>query len=98
MFLHIHISIFSQEVDDPLDQSGSNRIKAAFSLMGIEFQEDKGYNIFGHVDYKMKHIRYQNRHLKLHHKTANPAPKHIHFDDEGCIIDDTTMEVKSLIA
>lgn len=63
--------------------------------MGIEFLENKEDKIYGHVDYKMKHIRYQNRHLKLHRKTANPASKHIHFDDEGCVIEDTAAEVRT---
>ncbi|XP_060534560.1 uncharacterized protein LOC132706978 isoform X2 [Cylas formicarius] len=59
-------------------EAGRNRIHAAFNLIGVEFNEYAGSKITGQVDYKMKHIRLQNRHLKLTNK-----PKHTYFDDEG---------------
>ncbi|KAI4471625.1 s-adenosylmethionine-dependent methyltransferase related [Holotrichia oblita] len=64
-----------------------DHIKSAFKLMGLEYSESKK-TLKGHVDYKMKHIRLQNRHLKLHqHKNDDkPVPKHIRFDDDGNII------------
>lgn len=53
--------------------------------MGLEYIENK--KIFkGHVEYKMKHIRLQNRHLKLHQNKQTTVPKHIRFDDDGNII------------
>ncbi|CAG9821834.1 unnamed protein product [Phaedon cochleariae] len=70
--------------------SNRNRIKAAFNLMGIEFQEKTDEMMTGKVDYKMKHIRLQNRHLKI--RPEAKKPKHVYFDDDGNIIpsyDDT---------
>lgn len=46
----------------------------------------------GRVDYKMKHIRLQNRHLKLRPPTKRS--KHTHFDDDGNeieILDDVVI-------
>ncbi|KRT83541.1 methyltransferase, partial [Oryctes borbonicus] len=67
-----------------------DHIKSAFKLMGLEYLENKKA-LKGHVDYKMKHIRLQNRHLKLHQyktseNTTSTVPKHIRFDDDGNII------------
>lgn len=67
---------------DSDDVASNNRIKAAFQLMGIEMNENKRPLLVGNVEYKMKHIRLQNRHLKFH-KFKTEKPKHIHFDDEG---------------
>lgn len=64
-------------------EAGRNRIKAAFNLLGMEFKES--VPLTGTVDYKMKHIRLQNRHLKMH--PAAKKPKHIRFDDEGVPLD-----------
>ncbi|KAK9732176.1 RNA cap guanine-N2 methyltransferase [Popillia japonica] len=76
----------SPELNRNLDDT-KDHIKSAFKLMGLEYCENKR-TLKGHVDYKMKHIRLQNRHLKLHrHKNDDkPVPKHIRFDDDGNII------------
>lgn len=63
-------------------ESGRNRIKAAFSLLGIEFRESSNQTMSGQVDYKMKHIRLQNRHLKIRPDSIK-KPKHTYFDDDG---------------
>lgn len=44
--------------------------------------EGKHSMLIGNVEYRMKHIRLQNRHLKFH-KAIYEKPKHIRFDDEG---------------
>ncbi|XP_057662735.1 trimethylguanosine synthase isoform X2 [Diorhabda carinulata] len=61
--------------------SNRSRVKAAFNLIGIEFQETSKELLSGEVNYKMKHIRQQNRHLKL--RPEAKKPKHFIFDDEG---------------
>ncbi|XP_044270775.1 trimethylguanosine synthase isoform X2 [Tribolium madens] len=66
-------------------ESCRKKIKAAFNLMGIEFQDTNSNPIAGQVQYKMKHIRLQNRHLKLRNEV--PRPKHIHFDDDGAVVE-----------
>lgn len=72
---------FSNETDI-YDTSSNNRIKASFALLGIEMNEGKRPKLLGNVEYKMKHIRLQNRHLKFH-KNKLDNPKHIRFDDDG---------------
>jgi trimethylguanosine synthase len=69
-------------------ESCRKRIKAAFNLMGIEFSDGES-PVAGYVHYKMKHIRLQNRHLKLRSDYV-PRPQHVHFDDDGNVIDDAT--------
>ncbi|KAG5892907.1 hypothetical protein JTB14_006222 [Gonioctena quinquepunctata] len=64
--------------------SGRNRIRAAFNMLGMEFQEIPGDQMTGQVDYKMKHIRLQNRHLKIRPEVKKP--KHFYFDDDGNMI------------
>lgn len=61
--------------------SNRSRMKAAFNLIGIEFQETSKELLSAKVNYKMKHIRQQNRHLKLRPEVKKP--KHFIFDDEG---------------
>lgn len=70
--------------------AGRNRIRAAFNLVGMEFRED-GEPVTGRVDFKMKHIRLQNRHLQIY---AKPR-KHTFFDDDGNVlaVETTTEEV-----
>ncbi|CAH1282036.1 unnamed protein product [Diabrotica balteata] len=58
-----------------------NRVKAAFNLIGMEFQEPPKELMSGEVNYKMKHIRQQNRHLKL--RPEAKKAKHFIFDDDG---------------
>nr|XP_023016565.1 uncharacterized protein LOC111505903 [Leptinotarsa decemlineata] len=65
--------------------SGRNRVRAAFNVLGIEFQENPDETMTGHVDYKMKHIRLQNRHLKI--RPEAKKPKHCFFDDDGNMIE-----------
>lgn len=74
--------------------ASNNRIKAAFKLMGIEMEEGPKPFLTGNVEYRMKHIRLQNRHL-LFHKKIYEQPKHIRFDDEGNPIP-TDEEVRTL--
>lgn len=79
---------------DSDDQSNSDRVKAAFKLMAIEFHEKDDFKFRGNVDYKMKHIRLQNRQLKLHHRLEK-KPRHSYFDEDGNEIaseKDTTTE------
>ncbi|KAJ8925194.1 hypothetical protein NQ315_001380 [Exocentrus adspersus] len=63
-------------------ESGRNRVKAAFNLLGIEFREIPSQSMTGQVNYKMKHIRLQNRHLKMRSESKRTA-KHTYFDDDG---------------
>ncbi|XP_018566583.1 uncharacterized protein LOC108907402 isoform X2 [Anoplophora glabripennis] len=63
-------------------ESSRSRIKAAFNLLGIEFRESSNQAMSGEVNYKMKHIRLQNRHLKMR-PDPNKKPKHTYFDDDG---------------
>lgn len=80
---------FSCEASEDLEGPKEYHIKSAFKLMGLEYLENKKV-LKGHVDYKMKHIRLQNRHLKLHQYNKNSekstVPKHIRFDEDGNII------------
>lgn len=58
----------------------TDRVKAAFSLMGYSYDED-GIDkpAGGEVIYRKKHIRLHNRILKMkHHKS-----KHTYFDSDG---------------
>ncbi|XP_065171777.1 uncharacterized protein [Atheta coriaria] len=68
---------FSSLESEGSAQSMSDRVKSAFNLMGIELHELGEPKLNGQVEYKMKHIRLQNRHLKLH------KPVHKYFDDDG---------------
>ncbi|CAG9857603.1 unnamed protein product [Phyllotreta striolata] len=61
--------------------AGRNRIKSAFNLIGLEFQEPSDEVLTGDVNYKMKHIRQQNRHLKI--RPQSKKPRHFTFDDDG---------------
>ncbi|GJQ78943.1 hypothetical protein Trydic_g110 [Trypoxylus dichotomus] len=73
----------NQDLEDTKDH-----IKSAFNLIGLEYLENKRA-LKGHVDYKMKHIRLQNRHLRLRqykNSQNTTVPKHIRFDDDGNII------------
>ncbi|VEN45917.1 unnamed protein product [Callosobruchus maculatus] len=60
--------------------AGRNRVRAAFGIIGVEFQEDSQEKMTGRVEYKVKHIRHQNRQLKMR---ANKRPKHLYFDEDG---------------
>ncbi|CAH1974625.1 unnamed protein product [Acanthoscelides obtectus] len=64
--------------------AGRNRVRAAFNILGIEFQEDAEEKMTGRVEYIMKHIRHQNRQLKIR---ANKRPKHLYFDEDGNALD-----------
>ena len=55
--------------------------------MGIEYHDTNTSPLSGQVHYKMKHIRLQNRHLKL--RNDNKRPRHIHFDEDGNVISET---------
>lgn len=58
----------------------TDRVKAAFSLMGYSY-DDEGIDkpSGGDVIYRKKHIRLHNRILKMkHHKS-----KHTYFDSDG---------------
>lgn len=62
----------------------TDRVKAAFSLMGYSYENDNDDGIEktaagGDVIYRKKHIRLHNRILKMkHHKS-----KHTYFDNDG---------------
>lgn len=64
------------------DESLTSKMKAGFSLMGLEYQDDNGPKFVGTVEYKKKNIRFQNRQLKMH-KDIGKRPTHIYFDDDG---------------
>ncbi|KAK9880755.1 hypothetical protein WA026_013077 [Henosepilachna vigintioctopunctata] len=51
--------------------SKRNKLKAAFSLVRVEYSEKEGEVIVGDVDYKLKDIRLQNSMLKFHSKRAH---------------------------
>lgn len=73
------LTFYSMEVDE--GSLTSNKVKAAFELIGLELKESGEGKVCGAVDYKMKHIRLQNRHLKMTYKPNKN--KHIRFDDDG---------------
>lgn len=91
--------VYSSETNQDFEATKDTHIKSAFKLMGLEYVDNKN-TLKGQVDYKMKHIRLQNRHLKLHKHNSdeNTVPKHIHFDDDGNIVlenkDDEIEEVR----
>lgn len=61
-----------------------NKIKSAFDLIGLEFSENGLEKFAGQVEYKMKHIRLQNRNLKINSRIyGQNVNKHIYFDDDG---------------
>lgn len=71
----------------------TDRVKAAFSLMGYSYDDDdecveKPYG--GEVVYRKKHIRLHNRILKMkHHKS-----KHTYFDGDGNEINEPPNQVR----
>ncbi|XP_049818320.1 trimethylguanosine synthase isoform X2 [Aethina tumida] len=73
-------------------EASRNRMKAAFNLMGIEYQEDGGDRFEGRVVYKVKHIRLRNRRLKL--KPQAKKAKHTLFDDDGNAIEEVGSETE----
>lgn len=57
----------------------TQQVKAALNLLGVEF--NKGgldETMSGKVEYKMKHIRHQNKRLNF-----GNTRKHIRFDEDG---------------
>ncbi|XP_025831389.1 trimethylguanosine synthase [Agrilus planipennis] len=70
-----------------VSQIKNDSIKAAFELLCVKFNETKGVKTFtGNVNYKVKHIRRQNRKLKIHPQVSDQTkitPKHVFFNDEG---------------
>ncbi|CAH0546032.1 unnamed protein product [Brassicogethes aeneus] len=78
---------------DSFDASRS-RIKAAFNLIGIEYQENNDERYGGNVDYKLKHIRLQNRHLKL--KPQAKKAKHTRYDDDGNVVEEAEVDEAEL--
>ncbi|KAK6632608.1 hypothetical protein RUM43_013376 [Polyplax serrata] len=72
------------------DQPNKNveNIKQAMALMGFSFSENQFGIQSGHVTYRKKNIRGQNRGLKLN---GIKSRSHVFFDDNGVIIhaDDT---------
>ncbi|XP_050301028.1 trimethylguanosine synthase isoform X2 [Anthonomus grandis grandis] len=66
------------------------QLRAALKLIGVEYIEEKSDDLLAEVEYKMKHIRHQNRKLTFHNKDK---PKHIFFDEEGKVVE--TQMVKS---
>ncbi|XP_969535.2 trimethylguanosine synthase isoform X2 [Tribolium castaneum] len=90
----------AETVESPLSSSGDfescrKKIKAAFTLIGIEFKDTNSNPIAGQVQYKMKHIRLQNRHLKL--RNEPPKPKHIHFDDDGGVLEQEDLSFQGVL-
>lgn len=79
---------FSMEADDREVESSLSKMKASFSLIGMEYQDEHRPKFFGTVEYKKKNIRFQNRQLKMH---VNKQPKHIYFDDDGNAITPTDV-------
>lgn len=83
---------FSHELDP--DESGLDKARAAFNLMGYVFSvkrrasEDTGSNKprikSASVNYMKRNIRNQNRQLQIYLKPKPPQNNtHIFFDDEG---------------
>lgn len=79
--------------DDVDDESSLSKMKASFSLIGIEYQDGDRPKFVGTVEYKKKNIRFQNRQLKMH-KDVNKQLKHTYFDDDGNVV---SAEVTSKI-
>lgn len=78
-----------------MDDHILDRAKSAFDLMGFVFQPDddtsKQKVCRANVYYKKRHIRYQNRGLRLAHLHKN-ANKHIYFDDDDDMIPDNALD------
>ncbi|KAF7273595.1 hypothetical protein GWI33_013703 [Rhynchophorus ferrugineus] len=74
---------FAMNTKLPSFESGRQKIKAAMDLFMVEFSEDSVSYVSGDVEYRMKHIRHQNKHLKF-----SREPKHVYFDEEGNAISD----------
>lgn len=79
IFVIVSFSFTADKVDS--FNTGRNRIRAAFNVLGIKFQEDADKTISGKVDYKLKNIRHQNRQLNL--GMVSKKPRHVYFDDDG---------------
>lgn len=67
-------------------------MKASFSLIGIEYQDDDRSKFVGTVEYKKKNIRFQNRQLKMQ-KGTGKQPKHTYFDDDGNVISSSDVVI-----
>lgn len=73
--------LFCRLADDAKsDEASVSKMKASFTLMGMEYHDDHRQKFVGTVEYKKKNIRFQNRQLKI---LKDKRPKHIHFDDDG---------------
>lgn len=79
------INLKRRHESDTEEPPVTDRIKAAFLLMGFSFNDkpdqdnSSNNNIIGEVVYRKKHIRLHNRNLKMKHN----KPVHIYFDDDG---------------
>lgn len=84
--------ISSHESDN--DESNQDKVKAAFSLMGFCFSEGEPHApaLIGDVVYRKRHIRQQNRQLKLKMPFVKSA-RHTYYDDDGNPIVNTLDKV-----
>lgn len=90
----LHLPCFSSHGEDDLDDESSlSKMKASFSLIGIEYQDGDRPKFVGTVEYKKKNIRFQNRQLKMH-KDVNKQPRHTYFDDDGNVVVSTEVVFK----
>ncbi|KAJ8974185.1 hypothetical protein NQ317_004864 [Molorchus minor] len=62
-------------------ETGRSRVKATFSLLDMEFQEELNDTWTGTVEYNRTHIQTQSRCLSMHVELKKP--QHIFFDDDG---------------
>ncbi|ENN73511.1 hypothetical protein YQE_09762, partial [Dendroctonus ponderosae] len=65
-------------IGKPSKIRGTQHVKAALNLLGVEFNaEELDKTLSGKVEYKMKHIRHQNKRLQF-----TNTRKHIRFDED----------------
>lgn len=91
LLIIIFFDDFSHELDP--DESGLDKARAAFNLMGYVFSvkrrasEDTGLDKprikSASVNYMKRNIRNQNRQLQIYLKPKPQNNTHIYFDDEG---------------
>ncbi|CAG9770698.1 unnamed protein product [Ceutorhynchus assimilis] len=67
------------------------QIKAALDLIGVKYLETDSKMLTGKVEYKMRHIRHQNRRLNF------GSSKHIHFDDDGNAVEAAGSLVEEVV-
>lgn len=88
------ILIFLRLDESEDDLLPSTKFKAGLNLLGIEYYEGQGDKLTGHIEFKKKNIRLQNRQLKLNDASKQflNKSKHIYFDDDGNAINETTVD------